>query len=53
MVFERAKYHLAADTLKDAALAQASLLLYGEQESILAAETSKRGATGMIVPTSF
>lgn len=53
MVFERSKYHLAADTLKDAALATASLALYGEQHNELMAETSRRNGSGRMRPTSF
>lgn len=53
MVMERAKFHLAADTLKDEALAMASLQLYQEQEAIVSAETSKRASTGFIRPTDF
>lgn len=53
MVFERAKFHLAADTLKDAALATASLQLYQDQHDELKRETSKRTGTGNICPTSF
>jgi hypothetical protein len=53
MVFERAKFHLAADTLKDAALATASLQLYQDQHDELKRETSKRTGTGNICPTCF
>lgn len=53
MIFERAKYHLAADTLKDVALAAASLQLYTDQHDRLMAETSQRNGTGRIRPTSF
>lgn len=53
MLKERAKYNLAKDTLKDVALAQASLLAYEDQEMALSRETSNRGATGKIVVTCF
>lgn len=53
MVFERAKYELAADTLKDPDLAVASFKKYAEQADELARETSKRMATGLIRATEF
>ena len=53
MVFERAKYELAADTLKDRELALAALARYEQQKNALDAETSRRSGTGCIRPTQF
>lgn len=53
MIKERAKYILAKDTLKDVALAQASLLAYEDEESALTRETSKRLSTGKILVTCW
>lgn len=49
----RAKYILAKDTLKDAAVAAEALNDYSDQQSSLKAETSRRNATGCIQVTCW
>jgi len=53
MIFARAKYILAKDTLKDVSVATEALNDYMDQASALKAETSKRNGTGKIIPTCF
>ena len=53
MVKARAKYILAKDILKDAAVAAESLNDYNDQDAALARETDSRNSTGFICPTSF
>lgn len=53
MIKARAKYILAKDTLKDAAIATEALNDYGDQASALKAETSRRNAVGKIEVTCF
>ena len=53
MVKARAKYILAKDTLKDAALAGEALNDYNDQQTMLKAETSRRNGTGFIRATCF
>lgn len=53
MIYARAKYILAKDTLKDAAIATEAMNDYQDQHNVLKAETSKRNGTGRIVPTCF
>ncbi len=53
MIKARAKYILAKNTLKDAAIAAEALNDYQDQFQALKAETSSRLGTGRILPTSF
>ena len=53
LVYARAKYILAKDTLKDAIMAAEALNDYNDQHDVLKSETSKREATGVIVATRF
>jgi hypothetical protein len=53
MVKARAKYILAKDTLKDAAIAAEALNDYNDQDAALARETDSRNASGYICATSF
>jgi len=53
LVKARAKYILAKDTLKDAAVAAEALNDYSDQQSSLKAETSRRSATGQIQVTCW
>lgn len=53
MIVARAKYILYMDTLKDPALAVASLNDYKDQHAALMAETSKRNGSGRIRATCF
>lgn len=53
LVKARAKYILAKDTLKDAAVAAEALNDYTDQQSSLKAETSRRSATGQICVTCW
>lgn len=53
MVKARAKYILAKDTLKDAALATEALNDYNDQQAALKAETSRRNGSGFIRATCF
>ncbi len=53
MVKARAKYILAKDTLKDAAIAAEALNDYNDQDAALARETDSRNGSGYICATSF
>lgn len=53
MIKARAKYVLAKDTLKDAAVAAEALNDYSDNQSALKAETSRRSATGRIEVTCW
>jgi hypothetical protein len=53
LVKARAKYILAKDTLKDAAVAAEALNDFNDQDNALTGETTSRNATGYIRPTDF
>jgi hypothetical protein len=53
MIKARAKYIVYKDTIKDASLAAEALNDYQDQQSVLKAETSRRGGTGRIQVTCF
>jgi hypothetical protein len=53
MVKARAKYILAKDTLKDAAVAAEALNDYNDQDAALSRETDSRNGSGYICATSF
>ncbi len=53
MIKARAKYILAKDTLKDAAIAAEALNDYNDQELALKSETTSRNATGYVCATDF
>lgn len=53
MVKARAKYIIAKDTLKDAAVATEALNDYNDQDAALARETDDRNGSGYICATSF